>query len=260
MSLDGTIRTEIISPQPISLGLWTARMSPNQEYVAFQKFTSDTDPNQWSLSIYDVEKSAFRHLMDAVWLFRWSPDNRIAVYNWSNGSIYVLTSDGQIEREIKDVSLSNPELMWSPDNQRLALAAQQRDEIEVTDEIEIIEIKTNQRKSVAQGNDLYRWRMITSLAWSPDGKKIAFVSTYERKDGSGATGELFIVNVETDIETRLAGGVGPDEPLWSPDGKRIAFLASEKDTHAEQIHVVDVASGEIKQLTCFEGQKFSLSW
>jgi hypothetical protein len=61
-------------------------------------------------------------------------------------------------------------------------------------------------------------------AWSPDGKRIAFV-----RYAMGApsfTGNIFIVNADGTSLVRLTNlptNVFPGWPTWSPDGKRIAF-------------------------------------
>ena len=59
-----------------------------------------------------------------------------------------------------------------------------------------------------------------SPAWSPDGEKIAFVST---RDGSP---QVYVMDVKTGNVKKLtdmAFGVG--EVIWSPDGKHLAFTS-----------------------------------
>jgi hypothetical protein len=55
----------------------------------------------------------------------------------------------------------------------------------------------------------------SSVAWSPDGKRIAFASLY---------GRLFVMGADGSGRRRLTGGDGDSDPAWSPDGKRIAFV------------------------------------
>jgi dipeptidyl aminopeptidase/acylaminoacyl peptidase len=93
----------------------------------------------------------------------------------------------------------------------------------------------------------------SSLRWSPDGSKLAFVSN--RRDH----GFIGIYEVSAGVVHYLDPSVDQDEePVWSPDGKRIAFLriASEDRTlflarRAGQpwsIVVADPATGHSKTI------------
>ena len=65
--------------------------------------------------------------------------------------------------------------------------------------------------------------------WSPDGKKIAFISPCLNKSDSGYPGgRIFIINADgTEIQA-LPVPLNPEgdfDPAWSPDGKRIAYTS-----------------------------------
>lgn len=62
-----------------------------------------------------------------------------------------------------------------------------------------------------------------SPAWSPDGKRIAFVRTSVDGTESSKT-FIHVMNADGTGQTRLAEGFSP---FWSPDGERIAFLAQQ---------------------------------
>jgi Tol biopolymer transport system component len=56
-------------------------------------------------------------------------------------------------------------------------------------------------------------------AWSPDGRRIAFVS---RRDGNS---EVYVMNADGSEKRNLTRDRASDDyPTWSPDGRRIAFL------------------------------------
>jgi TolB protein len=55
----------------------------------------------------------------------------------------------------------------------------------------------------------------SSVAWSPDGKRIVFV---------GLSRGLSIIDADGENGRRLTRRLGDSEPAWSPDGKRIAFV------------------------------------
>jgi TolB protein len=61
----------------------------------------------------------------------------------------------------------------------------------------------------------------TSPAYSPDGKKIAFVSQREGQEG----GKIYTMNAADGTDQRnLSGTKDGKDPAYSPDGKKIAFV------------------------------------
>ena len=74
-------------------------------------------------------------------------------------------------------------------------------------------------------------------AWSPDGRKIAFVS---ERDGNS---EIYVMNADGSGQTRLTFHDGEDRfPTWSPDGRYIAFTSPRiGGPGTYDIHVLEVA-------------------
>ena len=63
----------------------------------------------------------------------------------------------------------------------------------------------------------------TSPAWTPDGRRIAFVS---RRDDDKAS-QIYLMSVDGGEPERLTDmPLGVSNPKWFPDGKRIAFVSS----------------------------------
>jgi Tol biopolymer transport system component len=70
-------------------------------------------------------------------------------------------------------------------------------------------------------------------SWSPDGTKIAFMSTRDQSNSWcdwSHCGDIYAMNADGTATTRLTDSPGGDsQPVWSPDGKKIAFVSLRDD-------------------------------
>ena len=117
--------------------------------------------------------------------------------------------------------------------------------------------------------------------WSPDGKRIAFLSTRRDKP------QIYLIPVdggEAEALTSMKQGIGGG-PVWSPDGKYIAFTASPAtdppkpdnpyrvtrhvyrfdmmgylDSVVQDVYVISAEGGEPKQLTDDDWQNSTPQW
>jgi dipeptidyl aminopeptidase/acylaminoacyl peptidase len=72
-----------------------------------------------------------------------------------------------------------------------------------------------------EARQLTRGGSDTRARWSPDGKKLAFIS------GRSGTPQIYWIALEGGEATRLTSlSTGADNELWSPDGKMVAFVSS----------------------------------
>jgi Tol biopolymer transport system component len=151
-------------------------------------------------------------------------DGEVAIVRASGGGFRILTQDGYNE--------DDPVL--SPDGRRVAFA---RDD---GNNFWLFTMRTD-------GSDLRRLsppgrRKDRAPAWSPDGKRIAFVS-YARSGG------LVVMNADG-TELRMVTNMAVSSRIsWSPDGQRLAFAAPTQSPSAIEIFTVSVDGTDRRQVT-----------
>jgi Tol biopolymer transport system component len=79
------------------------------------------------------------------------------------------------------------------------------------------------------------------LAWSPDGRKFAFVG--------GRDADVYVINADGSGQQRLTRNAGNDfGPAWSPDGRKIAFGRGD-GPHSDQIYIMNADGSGERSLT-----------
>ena len=127
---------------------------------------------------------------------------------------------------------------WSPDSQWLAYQGGQRSSLM------IVRGDGTSEKSLApiQGTNSPLPSTGKSIAWAPEGKRIAFVSSTPGPETGEATGDPVVI-------TRY---------LYKPDdGEGMTRFNDNRRMH---IFVADVASGDVKQLTSGDHYEHSIDW
>ena len=91
------------------------------------------------------------------------------------------------------------------------------------------------------------------VAWSPDGRRIAFVSN---RDGNS---DVYVMNADGSGQRRLTRNAAPlNDPAWSPDGRKIAFL-SDRDDNSE-IYVMNADGSGLRNLTRDPAGDSTFAW
>lgn len=94
---------------------------------------------------------------------------------------------------------------------------------------------------------------LMSPDWSPDGKKIAYVTF------SSGYAELVVQTLNTGLIQHIINFPRHNgAPAFSPDGKKLAFSSSK--TGSLNLYIMDLISGEIKQLTSNDNNNTEPSW
>jgi TolB protein len=95
-----------------------------------------------------------------------------------------------------------------------------------------------------------------TLAWSPDGTRIAFI----RSVLTNFMPELFVMNADGSGQTRLTNNLGfGGVPAWSPDGSRLALNGRGPAGDAE-IFVINADGSSLTKLTNDPGLDESPAW
>jgi hypothetical protein len=133
--------------------------------------------------------------------------------------------------------------------------------------LNVYELKTGRSRALGRANGFTD----AGVAWSPDGRQIAFSAPTEGEMGEQA---VFVADVESGAKRELATGSGP---TWSPDGQAVAMFCHERPrvlatTSTEEgdiptefgegwygVCVVSIADGSVRRLHQGTGSRLAFS-
>jgi dipeptidyl aminopeptidase/acylaminoacyl peptidase len=220
---------------------------------------------------------------------RWSPDGRHVAFLGRLGTdgsgILIASADGSDIRPFVELADTNHPLpyvgerfAWSPDGKQIAFVsampgpepAMEADPIVITRywyrpakgypsrfndnkrlHLFVADVADAQTRQLTDGTYYEH-----SIAWSPDGKELLFLSNHEPDPDMFFNNDFFTIDVESKVVKQLTHTRSNEfAPSWSPDGKSIAYsglkrLINSSETNMEDNHVwvLDVASGERREL------------
>ena len=93
-----------------------------------------------------------------------------------------------------------------------------------------------------------------SFSWSPDGRRIAFVSDH------GGNDEVYVVNADGSGLRNLTRNPARDgHPVWSTDGRTVGFVSNRGGNR--DIYVMDADGSRQRNLTCgLQQPAFGIAW
>ncbi len=131
----------------------------------------------------------------------------------------------------------------SPDGTQIAFVSDRTDIGGEGHDIYIVPVNVTFSPERALTND-GKALIESGVEWSPDGRQLVFAAG---APNSGRA-DLFIIDADGSNRRALVENFGECvRPLWSPDGQYIIF--SSKRSGKWELYVVEVASGEVYQLT-----------
>ena len=165
-------------------------------------------------------------------------------------------ADGGEARQLTDLPRNADGLAWSPDSRRLCVVSgsvstepekkpERRPEDPPPPDTRLIDTLSYQSNAAGFIHDKFQHLWLVEVAsgdaelltrgdshdsdprWSPDGRRIAFVSDRHRDADLGWRTDIYLVDVATRRVSQLSPGRGRQTwgaPAWSPDGRWVAAV------------------------------------
>jgi dipeptidyl aminopeptidase/acylaminoacyl peptidase len=240
--------------------------SPDGKWIAYTVTSVDREADKRVSSIWMVNWEGTQNLRltfgpDSANSPQWSPDGKyLSFLSARKGSeksqVWLLDRRGGEAQALTDVKAEIGDYRWSPDSKTLVLEMSQSEEEESKTILgpkspapKPIVIDRYHFKRDVEGyltavssSQLYLFDVATKklqplttdkkfndggAVWSPDGKRIAYVSNHAEDPDSASIDDIFIVDAHAGATPRkllTTDAAGGQHLAWSPDGKLLAYL------------------------------------
>lgn len=269
---------EVSDPQISPDGAWVAYV-----VTVLDSATDRSNSDLWMTSWDGGTTIQLTSTPDGEGSPRWSPDGRYLSFTSARqggrgSQLWLLDRRGGEAVRVSDLRGGFSDYSWSPDSRRIALVSTDPDPAAAADSsgrpgpivIDRYLFKGGSSYHDRSRDHLYLFDVATRVAtplvdgpfeeegpsWSPDGRRIAFVSNRTEPDPDRANNsDVWVVEARAGaVPARLTSWPGPDRgPVrWSPDGRAIAYRQGSEPRYQaynlSRIAVVPADGGEPRLL------------
>jgi len=233
---DGSREPMLLTTAPQSSN--NPRWSPDGRAIAFLSArpmptdsATDTPRTQvWLLSLGGGEPRRVTNLLNGASGFQWSPDGTRLVVVGRSGPGDMAKSPSDV-RHYAHANYKFNDSGWFDDKRT---------------HLWVADVASGRASQITSGDD---WND-SDPQWSPDGRRIAFVSDRTGKafDGGHNT-DVWTIDANGGALTKISDHVsGDNSPRWSPDGQTIAFLSAVPEKSHPKIWLASSSGGAASKL------------
>ncbi len=246
-------------------GLAEIALSPDGQYIAYTNTAANLEDDHYgsSVQMLDVKTGEVLQMTDPsknASSPQWSPNGRYLSFLSSrdeeSAQVWLFDRRGGDPQALTDLPQSIDAYAWSPDSSKVLLLAEDATPADLDEEppanprpyvidrlqfkqdyvgyldryrshIHVVDVETAEIKQVTDGDF-----EDSEPAWSPDSKKIAFVSNRTETPDRNRNTDIWIVDISATSKPlrQLTTSESIDSsPSWSPDGKTIVYTSTDTE-------------------------------
>src|SRR5262245_29307428 len=245
-------KRRLTSPPASVVGDCSPAFSPDGKRLAFVRVISALVGEIYLVSVNGGEPNRLTFDGAGVSNLAWTPNGREIVFASRLGGknrLYRIQVEGGGAEWLAATGSEAQYPAFSRDGSRLAWRQNTSDE-----DIFRLALKSGSENAPPVASLIVSTALEASPRYSPDGKRIAFVSNRSGSD------EIWVCGSDGENPIRLTSFRGPlaGSPSWSPDGKQIVFDCRPEGN--ADIYVVSAEGGQPRRLTADPAEDIVPSW